>query len=195
MNKEEVIKVANKHNGYLYSKIMKDYNIPSIYITRLLKEGKLQKIEKGIYVTDIGIEDPFFVMYIKHKNIIFSGETALFLNGLSNKQFVNYEVTIPFGKAVPKIDNAVIKQTRKDTFSLGIADIETPFGNMVKTYDKERCICELFIKPDHYDHEDRIYAINEYRDDYIDIKKLYEYAMKLKVYDEVKNVFEVIGWK
>lgn len=194
MKKEDILAIANEHNGYLYSELIKKYSIDTIYISRLVKEGMLFKVARGIYITENGVEDFYFIQNIIYSKIVFSGESALYLCNLSNKQFVNNEVTIPYGSSSPKIANCKVVVSRRADFSVGITELDTPFGNKVRTYDKERCICDLFIRPDYYDYEDRVYAINEYKKSYLNIKKLYEHAKILKVYDEVRNVFEVIGW-
>ena len=194
MKKEEIIDIANKNNGYIYSKIVKDNQIQTETIRRLVKDGKLEKVDRGIYITNEGVEDEFFINYIKYSRIVYSGETALFLNNLSNKQSPIREFTIPYGTCVPKIKGYSVKYSRKESFELGVEMIETPFSNKVRCYNKERCICDLFIRPDYYDYETRIYAINEYKNKYLNFKKLYEYAKILGVYDKVSNVFEVIGW-
>ncbi len=195
MSKETIIKIANENNGYLYSKIIKENKIQTASIGRLEKEGHLNKITRGIYITEQGVEDELFINSIKYKRIVYSGETALYLNGLSNKQSPIKEFTIPYGTCTPSIDGYIVKYSRKNTFALGITEINTSFGNPVRTYDKERCICDLFIRPDDYDYEDRIYAINEYKNKYLNFKKLYKYAKSLGVYEKVSNVFEIIGWK
>jgi predicted transcriptional regulator of viral defense system len=194
MTKQDVVDIANKNNGYLYSKVIKENDIPTSYIVRLVKEGVLAKVARGVYVSEAGVEDELFINSIKYNRIIYSGETALFLNGLSNKQTFSREFSIPFGTHVPVINGYAVKYSRKKTFSLGSTEVKTPFGNKVRCYDKERCICDLFIRPDDYDYEDRVYAINEYKSKYLDFKKLYEYARQLGVYQKVQNVFEVIGW-
>ncbi len=193
MNKLDIIKIANENNGYLYAELIKKYNIHTAYLTQLVKEGLLTRVARGIYITDQGIEDQLFIYSLTYHKMIYSGETALFLNNLSNKQIVNYEATMPYGTNIPKIKDVRIRQSRKKTFLLGVTDVQTSFGNYVKTYDKERCICDLFMQND-YDYESVIYAINEYKDNYLNLKKLYEYAKVLKVYEKVRNVFEVIGW-
>ena len=195
MMKNEIIKIANENNGYLYSKIIKENRIKTANIGRLEKEGYLNKISRGIYITNQGVEDELFINSLKYSRIVYSGETALFLNNLSNKQTYIKEFTIPYGTCIPKIEGFNIKYSRKESFNLGIIEIETHFGNIVKSYDKERCICDLFIRPDYYDYEDRIFAINEYKNKYLDFKKLYDYAKKLGIFEKVSNVFEVIGWK
>ena len=194
MKEKEIINIANENNGYLYSDIMKKNGIESTYVSRLVKKGLLTKVASGIYITSMGIEDIFFINSVRFSRIIYSGDTAVFLNGLSNKQFPDYEAMVPYGTNIPVVDGFVIRQSRKKDFNFGVTEVETPFGNKVKCYDKERCICDLFIRPDHYDYEDRIYAINEYKRYYLNYAKLYSYAKHLKVYDNVKIVFDSIKW-
>lgn len=194
MDKKAIIDIAKQHNGYIYSSIISDNAIPTIYITRLVNERKLRKIYRGIYILNDCIEDPFYVYSLVYSRIVYSDQTALFLNGLSNSHLMAYHASIPYGTHVPSIDNFNFFQSRKETFSLGIEQIKTPFGNYVKCYNKERCICDLFSNRE-LDFEDRNYAINEYKSNYLNLKKLYEYAKQLGVYDKVSIVFEVIGWK
>lgn len=118
---------------------------------------------RGIYITSQGVEDELFIYSLTYHKMIYTGETALFLNNLSNKQIVNYEVTMPYGTNIPKIKGVKIRQSRKKTLLLGVTEVQTSF-------------------------------INEYKDNYLNIKKSYEYAKELKVYEKVRNVFEVIGW-
>ena len=194
MKLDDIIKLANQNNGYLTPDLIKENDIYTAYIYRLVKSGELFKVERGIYITKQGVEDEFYINNLKYTNIVYSGDTAIFLNGLSNKQSPEREVSIAREMNTPKLVGYSIKQTRKDSFHLGITMVETPFGNKVRCYDKERCICDLFIRPDNYDYEDRIYAINTYKNEYLNLDKLYSYANKLGVLDIVKSVFEVVAW-
>lgn len=194
MNKEKVMEIVNENNGYLYSSIIKNNKIPTIYISRLVAENKLYKVARGVYISELGIIDDYFINSLIYSKIIYSGESALFLNNLSNKQYSNNEISIPYGSSSPKINGYKVVVSRKNTINIGITTVETSYGNKVKSYDKERCICDLFVRQTHYDYEDRVFAINEYKNKYLNLKKLYEYAKVLNVYDEVKNVFEVISW-
>ncbi len=194
MNKEEVLLVAERNKGYLHSKLIKEKDIPSVYLSRLTKDKKLEKVYKGIYVMPDTPVDMFYIYCIKYPNIIYSGESSLFLNGLSSRQSADMELTIPFGLNVPDIPDVKIIVSRKKTVGLGVIEVETPFGNPVRAYDKERSVCDLFIRPEHYDAEDRVFAIKEYARRYLNLEKLYMYAKDLGVYEEVKNVFEVFLW-
>ena len=147
MDKEEVLLVAEKNNGYLHSKLMKEQDIPSVYISRLAKEKKLEKVYKGIYTMPDTPLDEYYIYSLKYPNIIYSGESALFLNDLSSKQSVKMEITLPYGVNVPEIPDAKIIVTRKKTARLGVTVVETSFGNPVKAYGKERVVCDLFVRP------------------------------------------------
>lgn len=192
MDKNNIIEIANKNNGYLYKDLIKEYGIDTIYITRLVKENKLTKVSRGIYITDQGVSDFMYIMHLKYSNLIFSGETALYLNGLSKKREPNYEAFVPYGTNIQKIDSLSIKYTRKDTFDLGAELIDTAFRNKVKCYNRERCICDLFVRSNIYTIEDKAYAITTYKKKYLNLEKLYEYATELGVLDLVKKEFENI---
>ena len=194
MKSEDIIKLANEHNGYLYGAIIKEHRIPRTYVCRLHKQGKLHRVASGIYITENGVEDVFFIQRLRFGNLVFSGDTALFLNGLSNRQSPDYEASFPYGTSLPKIEGFRIRQSRKASFALGVTEVETPFGNFVKAYDRERCICDLFLRPDEYDAEERAFAIGEYKLRFLNLDKLYAYAKQLGVFEKVKNVFEVVVW-
>ncbi|MFA6843176.1 MAG: type IV toxin-antitoxin system AbiEi family antitoxin domain-containing protein [Bacilli bacterium] len=193
--KKKILEIAKQNNGYVTRKKLTENNIPTINLTRLVKEGQLIRVYKGIYLLKGYIEDMFYIYNEVYSKIVYTRETALYLNGMSNRQFTYYSAALPFNTTTPKIKNFKFFKTRKETFNLGIEQVRTSYGNLVRCYDKERCICDLFIYDDYdYDYEDRVYAINEYINNYLDLEKLYRYARRLNIYSKVKSVFEVIGW-
>ena len=194
MIKDKVIVLAEQHNGYINSRILKEHGVPNVYLTRLVRDKRLEKAFKGIYVTPDTVVDQYFIYSLKYPRVVYSGESSLFLNGLSSKQSVPMEITLPYGVNVPEIDGATVVISRRGNIGLGVVSLETPFGNEVRSYDRERSICDLFMRPDHYDAEDRNYAIREYAGHHLNLEKLYDYAEKLKVYENVRNVFEVLSW-
>ncbi len=40
----------------------------------------------------------------------------------------------------------------------------------------------------------KAFAIKEYKNKYLNMNKLYDYAKRLNVYDDVKNISEVLLW-
>ncbi len=181
-------------NGYIFAKSLKEKNIPTVYLTRLCKQGLIKKIASGVYILSDFIEDDFYINYLKNKDLIYTNNTALYLQELTPKQFEHYQVNFLYGKNVSNVKNLDYKVLRnKMIYELGKEYVLTPMGNLVPCYDKERCICNIFML-DFCDEEVKAYAIKEYKNKYLDINKLYEYAKKLNVYVDIKNIFEVLLW-
>ena len=79
-----------------------------------------------------------------------------------------------------------------DIYELGLIEIETPLGNKVRAYDKERCICDIIRSKKRMDSELVKYSVREYvkRKDK-DLIKLSKYADAMGIKDEVMNYVEV----
>jgi len=190
---DKIIEICDNNNGYITSKQTRENKIPSIYLSRMVKNGLLKRVGTGIYLKKGQLEDEFYIYYLMYPSLIFYRETALYLNGLSNNMISNYYAILPYESSVPQNTILKIYRTRKETIDIGTTLIETPYGNKCKCYDKERCICDLFIYDD-FDYEEKAFAINLYKEKYLNKEKLYSYAKKLGVFKEVFNVFEVIIW-
>lgn len=187
----EIFKLSK--NGYIFSKDLSENNIPTIYLTRLEKKGKLRKVARGIYILNEYIEDPFYLLSLQYSKLVFTNKTALYLNQLTNRQLENIEAIFPFGT---KIENTQIKSyysRNKIFYELGIDYIMTPYGNKVRCYDKERCICNLFLS-NITDEEEKIYVIKEYIDNHLNIKKLYTYSDILGCGERIREIFEILLW-
>lgn len=53
-------------------------------MAKFVKEGKLEKVNRGVYISAGTIEDEMYYMQYKYPKIIYSHETALFLHGLTD---------------------------------------------------------------------------------------------------------------
>ena len=83
MNYEDkILKLMN--NGYTTTKEVSEYNIPRIYLTKLIRKNKIERASRGIYVKKNNFIDDFTLLQSKSKNAIFSNTTALYLHGFSN---------------------------------------------------------------------------------------------------------------
>ena len=181
-------------NGYIFSETLRNEKIPSVYLTRMCKKGMIKKIVRGIYILPNYIEDDLYINYLKDKDLIYTNNTSLYLQGLTQKHLEDYQVNFLYGKNVSNVKHLNYRVLRnKEIYELGKEFVKTPMGNFVPCYDKERSICNIFMM-NFCDDEVKSYAIKEYKQKYLNIDKLYEYAKKLKVYDEIKNIFEILLW-
>ena len=191
MNIELIEKICKGNNGYVTDQMVKKNKIPTIVITRLVRKGVLFKVARGVYLHKDYPEDQLFTFCLAYSKFVYSKNTALYLNNLSNRRMTKIYVNVPRNynlNIVP--EGLVINRVNEVNYNLGLIDLETPFGNKVKSYDKERCICDLFLFDN--DLEEIKFALNEYIKGSYDIVKLYEYAKQLKIYERVKLIIELL---
>lgn len=189
--KEKIINLGQKNNGYITFDFVKKLNIPTIYISRLEKTGEITKLCTGIYLLNGFAEDEFYTNSLHYSNAVFSKRSALYLNGLTNRQLEVIQANFPKEYNTSKIITMQCSRVNQLLYSLGKMEIKTPFGNTVKTYDKERCICDLFLYDD-FDSEEKTFTIKSYKESDVDYDKLFDYAEKLGVHIQIKSVFEVL---
>ena len=74
-----------------------------------------------------------------------------------------------------------------------MCEVPSSSGNMVRVYDKERCICDLIKERSNTDVQNFQTAIKEYVSDKDKkLSRLIQYAQALGVRDEVMKYVEVL---
>ena len=183
-------------NGYLTTKDVTDNDIPRTYLTKLIKENKIERVSRGVYIKKNVLVDEFVVLQSKSKYAIYSNTTALYLHGFSNRIPIKYDITIKSGYkgSLQKGKNVNLFYTKKELLELGVIDYKLDSGNIIRVYDLDKTICDIIKNKKKIDAEIFNKAIREYF--YSKKKntlKLYEYAKKMNIYDKVRDTFEVLG--
>ena len=192
-NIEIIESLMKMNNGYVTSKLLSELGIHRMYLNIMKGKGIIEKIVNGIYLDSNKIEDNYFVFSLELPNIIYSHMTALYFYGLSIKAPNDkYDITVPNNYYNYKIKKHNVFYVDKSIYELGLTEVETPMGNKVKTYDIERCICDIIRSKKRMDSEHIKYSVREYikRKDK-DLIKLSNYADKMGIKDEVMNYIEV----
>ena len=187
--------LIEENNGYLLTSMVTKHNISKTYLAKFVKEKEMEKVARGIYITGDVWPDELFIMQVRNSAVIFSGETALYLHGLIDREYTEICITVPTGYNAThlKADNVQVKYASKEVYEMGICTVASNSGNMVKVYDKERCICELIMDRKKVEVQNFQTAMKEYmlRKDK-KLSKLIEYAKKLGIRDEVMKYVEVL---
>ena len=127
--------------------------------------------------------------------MIYSHETALYLHDLIDRTPFEYSATVASGyKVVENISNKFkIYYIKKELHNLGIEKKSTIFGNIIKTYDIERTICDIVRSRNRVDIQIFNVALKRYaKMSSADFTLLNEYAKKLNVSNIIKNYMEVL---
>ncbi|MBN2260764.1 MAG: hypothetical protein JW702_09480 [Clostridiales bacterium] len=159
-----------------YNECIEKYN-NDYGIKKAISDGKLFKIEKGIYSEDKFVPE---LQIIKHKyrNAIITLNSAFYYHSLTDAIPEFYYLATD--RAGSKIRDKRVKQIfeMKKLLKIGMVEIERQ-GILINIYDKERMLIEL-IRNKHklpYDYYKEI--IGNYRNIVfeLDIERIQEYAM------------------
>lgn len=196
MSKEEqILNLIKVNNGVITSKEVSKHGINRIFLTRLVKSGKIERVKNGLYVLPNTWGDEYFNL-IYGINAIFSYDTALYFLGLCETVPSIYHITVcrGYNGKLNHVDNVKLHFVKKEIFELGKIEIKSPQGQIITCYNAERCICDLLKNKDKEDLETVKYAITAYLRDKKnrDLPKLVEYSKRLNVEDEVNRYLEVL---
>lgn len=196
MTNKEKIKdlLAKSSNGIITSDEVTAAGLHRSGLQELVADGVLCRYERGLYVLNNVLEDEIYLLQCKYEKGIYSHDTALYLWGYSDRTPINYTMTFPKGynSQSLKKENINIKRAIPDNYSLGVVEIETPSGNLVRTYDLERTLCDI-LRGSGSDIQIvnaamKRYAVSKEKD----IHKLMKYADKLRVKPKILRYMEVL---
>ena len=189
------MKEIQQNNNMITTSQVAELGFSRALLSKYVKEGLLERGRQGVYLLPNSVHDDMYTLMLRSEKIVFSHDTALFLNGLSERTPFDHSVTIP--------SNAVLSNTLKgecncyyikpELLELGKVWRKTTFGNEVRCYDAERTICDLLRSRSRMDEETVISAIKNYaayKDK--DLNRLATYAEKLRVSKVLKRYMEVL---
>jgi predicted transcriptional regulator of viral defense system len=112
----------------------------------LVKSGGLERVAFGVYVLPDEFLDWMYAAQLRRPKIIYSHETALFLHDLTDRDPLNYTVTVPTGYSAARLreDGFTVFTIKRELHELGTAELTTVFGHTITAYGLERTICDIF---------------------------------------------------
>ena len=189
---DTIKQIMNVNNGMLSTRMIEPLNISRQYLSVMESNNDIEKVSRGIYLSPSAFEDSYFSFQQKYKKAIFSHMNALYFYGMTEEFPYNYTVTVPQSYHVDTVNEKCnVFYVSEDIYELGVIEIETPNGNKVRAYDKERCICDIIRSKGRMDSEQVKKTIKQYiqcKDK--DIAKLSEYSKKMGINDKV---MEMVG--
>lgn len=135
-------------------------------------------------------------MEFMHHRILFSGETALYIHGLTDREYRKVEVTVPreYNAGHLRKKKIKVKFLKDELYNMGKTMVESDYGNQIVVYDKERTICDVIINRTKMDVQIFQTAMKEYMSDSEKkLQVLVQYAEKLGVREEVMKYVEVLA--
>ena len=190
-----IMKEIKKNNNMITTAQVVALGFSRAILSKYVKEGLLERGRQGVYILPDSVHDDMYTLMLRTEKIIFSHDTALFLNGLSERTPFEHTVTIPSNSVLSGVimEECNCYYVKPELYELGAITKKTTFGNAVRCYDVERTICDLIRSRNRVDEETVISALKNYatyKDK--DLNRLAAYAEKFRVSKILKQYMEVL---
>lgn len=164
----------------------------------LNKKNILERLRPGVYQVRGEIVDDFILISSNSKRIIFSHQTALYLQDLSDRTPNIFHISVPQGYNASHIkkryENLQVHYVKKEFFEIGLIQVKTPLGNFVPAYDRERTICDIINDREKMDKQIFTDGIRKYfKSSNKNLRKLIKYSKIFGIEEEVRTYIEVLS--
>lgn len=136
--------IMTQNGGVITTAQANEAGISNERMRLFVKSGELERVAFGIYMLPDEYVDKMYISQLRRPKIIYSHETALFLHDLTDRDPINYTVTVPTGYGVSKLreDGFTVFTIKRALYGVGVTKLITMFGNSVIAYGLERTICD-----------------------------------------------------
>lgn len=190
----KVLKIMKNNKGIITSSQIENYGIPRVYLSKMVEKNIIERIDRGIYVTKDYEYDEYYLFQLKYPKTVFSYNTALYFYEMTERTPIKMDVSISKNYNPHRFKDIVnVYRINDELFDLGIVEKKSPQGMKVRTYNLERTVCDIIKDKDSIDIEIRNKAIKKaIKSKKFNASKMFDYAMKMNIYDKVKNYMEAI---
>lgn len=194
-NTEMILKMVQENNGTVTTAQVVEAGLSRSSLKYLSDRGVLEHSARGVYILPEVWDDELFNLQVRFKKGIFSGETALFLNDLTDRTPNHFQMTFPLNYNTTGLKGENVKAVRvKDAlYDLGIITLITPGGNQVRAYETERTLCDILKGRSNTDIQIVSEAFKRYtKGSNRNLPLLLEYSKNLRVEKRLRAYLEVL---
>lgn len=190
-----LVKLSKDNHGIISTKAAVEKGVSRAMLSKVAMKNEIIRIVNGQYILASEIEDEMFSLSCRSEVIIFSHESALFLNGISERTPFEHTLTIPSSKKLSKSisENNKIYYVKDELHTLGKTYLRTPAGSPVPVYDMERTICDVIRSRNRISEETffaslKLYANHQHKN----MSALQAYSQAFGVTSVVRKYLEVL---
>lgn len=192
---ERIEELIKNQNGIIRTAEVIEAGIPKSTFYLYVKDHELEQTSHGIYVSKEAWIDAMYVLHLRCEQIVFSHDIALFFHDLSDREPMEYAVTVKTGYNPSKLraDGIQVYTVKKELHELGKTIMKTSFGHEVPVYDMERTICDLIrnrsnIEIQVFQDAMKHYAMRKDKN----LRNLMQYAKAFRVEKILRQYLEVL---
>lgn len=191
-----IIDYMDGQGGLLNAADLRELGFSRRLLYAYTRAGLLERYRCGVYMRPDTLTDDMVYMQKKFPSLVFSHESALHLNGLSERTPFRHSITIPSTATLPRslAEDCSCFYIAPPLQGLGLTERKTPFGNIVRCYDAERSICDTLRSRRRMDTETysaalRLYFSRKEKD----LHRLATYAEALGVMQKLTTYLEILA--
>ena len=192
---EQIKNLIISNDGMIQTSQVIELGISKPVLYQYIKENEMEQIAHGVYATKDTWIDSMYLVHLRCEQAVFSHETALFLHDLTDREPMEYEITVKSGYNPSKLkeDGIKVYTVKKELHGGGIVMMQTPFGHSVPVYNMERTICDIIRNRNNTEVQTFQTALKQYtkRKDK-DLRLLMQYATKFRVDKILRQYLEVL---
>lgn len=119
--------MIDANNGYLLTSQAVAAGITKPFLTKYITANHMEKAAHGVYNTEDVWPDELYIMQIRSKAVIFSGETALYLHGMIDQEYTKICITVPLKYNVSHLKgkNIEVHYASDTAYRLGICGVKS----------------------------------------------------------------------
>lgn len=142
---EKLDRMADDQDGMLRTAQVVAAGISKPVFYDYVKARGMERVAHGIYLSKDSWVDTMYLFYLRFEQVVFSHETALFFHDLTDREPMQYAVTLKNGYNPTKLkaEGIQVFTVKPELHEVGLSTAQTPFGHTIPVYDMERTICDL----------------------------------------------------
>ena len=195
MQYERLEQLISDNRGIVQTAEAVNAGISKPIFYKYIKEHNFEQVSHGVYVSTDAWTDTMYVLSLRCKQAVFSHETALFLHGLTDREPVQYSVTVKTGYNPSKLkaDGIKVYTIKEELYEIGMTNAKTTFENTVRLYNIERTICDMIRNRNGIEMQSYQDALKQYakRKDK-NLRALMQYAQEFHVEKILNQYLEVL---
>ena len=192
---EQLDHLLKTQDGMLRTEQAVSAGISKPVLYNYVRSRDVERVVHGMYLSKDTWVDAMYLLHLRFSQVVFSHDTALFFHDLTDREPLQYTVTVKTGYNPTKLkeEGVQVFTIKAELHEVGLITMQTPFGHEVPVYDMERTICDLLRSRNHIEMQTFQGALKAYaRRKDKDLRTLMRYAKLFRVEKILRQYLEVL---
>lgn len=161
---EKLDAILDERNGYIRTADAVRNDISKTYFMDYVRRRELERVAHGIYLAADAWPDSMYEVQLRYPGVVYSHETALYLHDMAVREPIRFSVTMESGAGATRLTKEGVKvyKIKESLYDVGIMECLSPAGHALRTYDRERTICDILRSRSNIEKQEFHAALRNY---------------------------------